>query len=155
MIGSCHWTKACTHAGTVFVDLQKAFDLVDHGILLAKLTSCVGLQGSSLNWFISYLNGIRIITSINNTLSSELPLTHGVPQGSILGPILFLIFINDMPSCFEKCSVHLYADDTVIYYSDKDPCNIENVLNIELHKLYSWMNCNKLKINCTKTFSRH
>ena len=58
-----------------------------------------------------------------------------------------------MPSCFEKCSVHLYADDTVIYYSDKDPCNIENVLNIELHKLYSWMNCNKLKINCTKTVS--
>ena len=141
------------YTGTVFVDLQKAFDLVDHGILLAKLTSGVGLQGSSLNWFRSYLNGRRIITSINNTLSSELPLTHGVAQGSILGPILFLIFINDMPSCFEKCSVHLYADDTVIYYSDKDPCNIENVLNIELHKLYSWMNCNKLKINCTKTVS--
>lgn len=139
------------YTGTVFVDLQKAFDLVDHEILLAKLTSYIGLNGTSLKWFYSYLNGRRIITSINNTLSSELPVTHGVPQGSILGPILFLIFINDMPTCFGKCSVHLYADDTVIYYSDKDPRTIESVLNYELQKLDIWMNHNKLKINCTKT----
>ena len=76
-----------------------------------------------------------------------------MPQGSILGPVLFLLFINDMPDCFEKCSVHLYADDTVIYYSDKDPKVIENVLNSELQKLDNWMCRNKLKINCTKTVS--
>ena len=139
------------YTGTVFVDLQKAFDLVDLDILLEKLTIMLGLKGKSLNWFHSYLNGRRIATSINNTLSSELPVTHGVPQGSILGPILFLLFINDLPNCFEKCSVHLYADDTVIYFSDKDPNIIECVINQELQKLDTWMTSNKLKINCTKT----
>ena len=141
------------YSGSVFIDLQKAFDLVDLDILLEKMVSILGIKGKSLTWFSSYLFGRHILTSINNTLSSELPMTHGVPQGSILGPTLFLLFINDMPNCLKKCSVHLYADDTVIYYSDKDPNVIETILNAELQQLQNWMCRNKLKINCTKTVS--
>ena len=78
------------YTGTMFVDLQKAFDLVDLDILLEKLTIMLGLKGISLNWFHSYLNGRRITTSINNTLSSELPVTHGVyRKGLILVPYFF------------------------------------------------------------------
>ena len=74
-----------------------------------------------------------------------------MPQGSLIGPILFAIFINDLASLFDKCSFHLYADDTVLYYSDKDPQVVESVLNDELNKVFKWMNENKLKLNCTKT----
>ena len=139
------------YIGTVFVDLQKAFDLVDLDILLEKLTTILNLKGPSLNWFYSYLKGRHITTSINGKLSAELPVTHGVPQGSILGPILFLLFINDMPNCFSKCTVHLYADDTVVYCADKNPKKIESILNEDLKKLYDWMSCNKLRVNCSKT----
>ena len=148
------WLHALDHGmytGAVFVDLQKASDLVDLDILIDKLISILKLNGTSLSWFHNYLNGRYITTSINNTLSSELPVTHGVSQGSIFGPILFLLFINDMPSCFKKCAVHLYADDTVIYHSNEDPKVIESVLNQELLKLHNWMGQNRLKINCSKT----
>ena len=93
----------------------------------------------------------KIITFLNNTLSEEYSINNGVPQGSLIGPILFAIFINDLASLFDKCSFHLYADDTVLYYSDKDPQVVESVLNDELNKVIKWMDKNKLKLNCTKT----
>ena len=89
-------------------------------------------------------------TSINNFSSSELILTHGVPQGSIFGPLLFIIYINDLSEVFNNCSLHLYADDTVIYYSHKDPFEVQSVMNYELKSLSKWMNQNKLYINCEK-----
>ena len=149
------WLRALDkgeYTGNIFVDLQKAFDMVDHEILFKKL-KCIGITGMSLEWFRSYLTDRKIITSMNNVSSNELPLKYGVPQGSLLGPLLFLIFINDLPKCFDKCSVHLYADDTVIYYADKDITTIETILNKELRSLDSWMRQNRLKVNCSKTVS--
>ena len=149
------WIRAIDrgeYVGSIFVDLQKAFDMVDHETLLKKLED-IGITELSLEWFRSYLTDRKIITCINNIPSKELPLKHGVPQGSLLGPLLFLIFINDLPSCFNKCSVHLYADDTVIFYADKNVSNIQKVLNEELRSLDIWMRCNKLKVNCSKTVS--
>ena len=136
--------------GTIFVDLQKAFDMVDHLILLSKMES-MGVKGVELEWFKSYLSNRRIRTSVNNELSDEKLISSGVPQGSLLGPLLFIIFINDINSAFSKCKLHLYADDTVIYFSHKNPRVIENILNKELKSLDEWMNNNNLKINYEKT----
>ena len=138
------------YTGAVFVDLQKAFDTVDHQVLLNKLYS-IGLDEMSLQWFESYLSERRIVTMINNVMSNERVLTHGVPQGSLLGPLLFTIFINDLPKIFNLCHVHLYADDTVIYFSHKCPTVVESVLNDEMEYLDKWMSRNKLLINYTKT----
>ena len=95
----------------------------------------------------------RIVSKVNKSLSEEKQLTHGVPQGSILGPLLFCIFINDLPDIFKLCQVHLYADDTVIYFSHKNPNVLESALNTEMEVLDKWMAENKLLINYTKTVS--
>ena len=137
------------YIGTIFVDLQKAFDMVDHLILVSKLES-MGVIGVELQWF-EHLSNRRIRTSVNNVLSDERLTTKGVPQGSLLGPLLFIIFINDINSAFNTCKVHLYADDTVIYYSHNNPKVVENVLNKEMNSLDAWMNKNNLKINYDET----
>ena len=138
------------YTGALFVDLRKAFDVVDHKELLKKL-SAIGINGVALQWFKNYLSDRRIVTMVNDTLSNEKVLTHGVPQGSLLGPLLFVIFINDISSVFRS---HLYADDTVIYYSDKNVNVIKSVLNTELQVLdkYPFIQ-NKLLVNYDKTVS--
>ena len=134
------------YTGAVFVDLQKAFDMVNIQCLLEKLKR-VGIKETNLNWFHSYLSDRKIVTCIHNCNSEELPIRQGVPQGSILGPLLFIIFINDLPTIFKSCNIHLYADDTVIYFSHKDPHVVQSTLNRELLILDRWMNLNRLKNN--------
>ena len=99
--------------GAVFLDLTKAFDTVDHCILLSKL-SAIGVSPSSIKWFESYLSNRKQRTSCGNELSDALPVTVGVPQGSILGPLLFVVYINNLPDAVINSEVTLYADDTVL-----------------------------------------
>ena len=114
--------------GAVFLDLSKAFDTVDHQLLLKKLKS-LGLNNNSMDWFKSYLSSREQVVSIGNCLSSPKPITVGVPQGSILGPLLFII---DLPQCLRQCKIILYADDTLIFYSAKTAQDVEIYLNIDL-----------------------
>lgn len=147
------WLSAIDHGlltGAVFIDLRKAFDTVDPFILLNKLSN-IGVSASCLSWFRSYLTGRRICTVINSSTSKESSIDYGVPQGSILGPLLFVIYIDDLVKHLEQCSVHLYADDTVIYFSNKDVHMIESVLNSELQNIFDWLGSSKLSLNCNKT----
>ena len=136
--------------GAMFLDLTKAFDTVDHGILLSKLFS-IGLSGNSLQWFQSYVTERKQRTSCENELSSELPVTHGVPRGSILGPLLFVIYINDLPNVLESCCASLYADDTVIYCYGSSSQELSEKLNRDLLSVAKWLNEHKLTLNLKKT----
>ena len=117
----------------VFIDFSKAFDTVNHEILLAKLFK-YGIRGHSLEWFNSYLTNRLQFVQIDNVQSSTLTMTCGVPQGSTLGPLLFLIYINDIVNCSSILSFRLFADDTNIFYVNKDPTEVEIVMNRELKK---------------------
>ena len=105
--------------GVAFIDLRKAFDTVNHEILIDKLL-VIGASSITLKWFKSYLSNRIQRVSYNEVVSDALPISTRVPQGSILGPLLFLIFINDMPNVIEHGKISMYADDTTLYVSDKD-----------------------------------
>ena len=122
----------------VFVDLEKAFDTVNHQILLSKLKH-YGLRDKSLEWFTSYLSNRSQQVSVNGELSQSNQVTCGVPQGSILGPLLFLIYINDMHKAIKHSSVYHFADDTNLLYSHKNPKTLRNKVNQDLKLLYEWL----------------
>ena len=135
--------------GMVLLDLQKAFDTVNHGILLFKLQS-MGFNVNSVKWMCSYLTGREQIVDVNGTVSPPSKITCGVPQGSILGPMLFLLYVNDMKSAV-GCKLLLYADDSALIVSDNCVNNIENVLSGELHNISKWLVDNKLSLHLGKT----
>ena len=134
----------------VFIDLKKAFDTVDHKILLHKLDH-YGFRGVINKWFSSYLQGRTQTTQIDSYISAQNDITYGVPQGSVLGPLLFLIYINDVQECSEKLKFFLFADDTNILYADKNLRSLELIVNQELCKLYDWLTANKLTLNIKKS----
>ena len=137
------------HVISVFIDLRKAFDTVDHDILLYKL-SRYGIRGHANNFFKSYLNNRKQFTYINGVKSSLRDFTCGVPQGSVLGPILFLIYVNDLQYSMPNACLRLFADDTALVVNNS---NIDTLIVDVKHKLkivHEWCTCNKLTINDTK-----
>ena len=134
----------------LFVDLKKAFDTIDHEILLGKLNR-YGFSSETVELFRNNLSGRTQITVINNVPSGSCKITCGVPQGYILGPLLFLLYINDLPKCQLVSNGRLFADDTNLTYADDDLNKIISVLNDDLKILQNWLNMNKLSLNVMKT----
>ena len=116
----------------------KAFDSVDHDLLINKLES-YGLKNTELNWFKSYLSHRKQVASVGEETSNYCPITSGVPRGSILGPLLFVLFIKDLPKVLTKCHILMYADDTVIYFSATDSQVIADTLTNELVLVNNWL----------------
>lgn len=139
------------YTGMVMLDLQKAFDTVDHAILMSKL-KCMGFNDVTLNWFSSYLTGRSQVCDVDGVLSESKEITCGVPQGSILGPLLFLIYVNDM-SAAVNCKLLLYADDSALMVSGKEVDDIEQTLSRELESVRDWLLDNKLSLHLGKTES--
>ena len=134
----------------IFIDLRKAFDTVNHEILLNKLDH-YGIRGTALNWFKSYLFNRKQYVFHNGVSSQYQFITSGVPQGSVLGPLLFLLYINDLPNISKVLNFFLFADDTNIYYEADTPAKLEKVINKELKKLRIWLIVNRLSLNIDKT----
>ncbi len=136
----------------LFIDFRKAFDHVNSELLIHKLSK-YGFTNGALNLISSYFNKRTQITIYDNCMSDPIDLNLGVPQGSVLGPLLFLIFINDLPSYLNDTNSTLFADDTTIYQSSH---NFDDVLinfNNSMDKLLQWCMHNKLVINWKKTFA--
>ena len=134
----------------IFVDFQKAFDTVNHEILLKKLDH-YGFRGSVNEWFRSYLTGRKQKVVINGFESESKSLLHGVPQGSVLGPILFLIYINDLHHCIRYCTTYHFADDTNLLNISKDYKSLQRQVNYDLFNLHKWLTANKISLNEGKT----
>ena len=125
--------------GLSLIDFRKAFDLVDHGVLLRKLAAC-HLSPESIQWFKSYLEGRLQKVSINGVISSSLPITSGVTQGSLLDPLLFIIFINGLPLSVANKSMHTYANDTTQVVAGY------NVMEEDLRNINKWAANNRMAL---------
>ena len=134
---------------SIFLDLSKAFDTVNHQILLQKLYR-YGIRGVPLQWFKSYLESRTQYVYVENVKSNPLSI-QCVPQGSTLGPLLFFIYINDIPNCLEKANIRTFADDTTLFYSSNSLQDLEKTINEEFNHLLSYCSANKLSVNFKKT----
>ena len=133
-----------------FIDLKKAFDTVDHQILL-NILKVYGLSGKEITWFELYLGNCKQCGRVYGQTSNLQPIKLGVPQGSCLGPLLFLIFINDLPLKLNGSVASMNADDTSISFSSNSISTISNVFNKDLESLRIWLEENKLSLNVAKT----
>ena len=134
----------------VFLDFSKAFDTVIHKILLDKLY-LYGIRGTALDWITNYLSDRKQYVVYNNTKSDEKHITCGVPQGSILGPLLFLLYVNDICNVSDILFPILFADDTNIFLNGKNTDELVQCMNCELNKVVIWLAANKLSLNIKKT----
>ena len=135
--------------GVIFLDLKKAFDTMDHAILLVKLK----LHGVFLSTGFdpTYLTESSKPLLMELNLISQCNVTSGIPQGSILGPLLFTIYINDLPSCNLFSKPRMYADDTTLTSSAENPYVLEHKMNFDMNLIQSWLTANKLTLNVKKT----
>ena len=129
-------------AAGVFVDMKKAFDMVVHEIFIRKLEH-YGVRGAVKDWFCSYFANRKQFVSINNQNSTIQTILTGVPQSSVLGPLLFLIYINDLHNCIKYSRTYHFADDTNMLYSDKSLYTLANKVNRDLKNLSQWLKAYK------------
>ena len=134
------------YVGTVFLDLCKAFDTVDHEILLSKLAG-VGMKGNSLKWFRSYLTDRMQFVRFENSISMTGRITCGVPQSSVLGPLLVLNICSRPSQASQPCETSQFADDTSIYTASKFIPEIEHRLKSDLVEVSSWLRKQKLEVS--------
>ena len=148
-----NWLNAINNSetvGTVFLDLTKAFDLVNHKLLIQKLAA-YKFSSSTQSWFQSYLTNRSQQVNISGKLSDPQHIAAGVPQGSVLGPLLFLIYINDLPLSIQTCILDLFADDATLSCSDPSILNLTNCLNEDLKNFQDWCIRNDMVVNVPKT----
>ena len=126
------------------------FDIVNHDILLRKLEH-YEIRGESLEWLKSYLENRKQCVNINGNSSKCSDITCGIPQGSVLGPLLLLIHINDIYTSSLNVSFHLFADDTCLFYSNKNLKTLETNVNVALNNVSNWLKANKLTLNVKKS----
>lgn len=138
------------HLIAIFLDLSKAFDTIDHAILLKKLQH-IGIHSNVLRWFQSYLSNRYQYVSIKSKKSTPSLISTGVPQGSILGPILFLIYINDLGNACNSLNYVQFADDTTLFMAGKNLADLNNKVNSDLNNIFKWLCANKLSLNVSKT----
>ena len=136
--------------GILAIDLSKAFDAINHTILIRKLHN-MGINGKFLELIKDYLRDRTQCVKYMDIMSKKEPITHGVPQGSILGPIFFMIFMNDLNEVVENCKILSYADDTTLYFTSKNASNIQVAINQDINKLEKWFLENRMKLNESKT----
>ena len=129
-----------------FADLQKAFDTVEHDVLLVKLGH-FDIRGIANEWCKSYLVDRKQSVLVNGHVSNKASVKYGVPQGSILGPLLFLIHINDLNHALKFCKVHNFADDTNLVYFSRSAKKLNKYINIDMKNLTNWLNANKISLN--------
>ena len=147
------WRKAIDESkftAAAFLDVSKAFDSVNHDILLSKL-ACYGVMDNSLMWFASYLSGHRQRVTLRGSFSDWGMIRAGVPQGSILGPLLFSIYMNDLPSVVRGCQLNMYADDTELHCSSGDLFSAQHGLQCDLDSIEFWLRTNQLSLNVGKS----
>ena len=140
---------------SIYMDMSKAFDTLNHDIILDKL-SYYGVEGTAIQWFDSYLYNRSIYVETDNMKSSVRTLTTGVPQGSTLGPLLFLIYMNDISNSSNLFKYVLFADDTnlfstIEYTLPSHTSTVNELLNNEMANIYEWLTVNRLSLNLTKT----
>ena len=133
----------------IFLDYAKAFDVMPHDVLLDKLTSQYNISGNMWQWIKSFIHGRKQRVVFKGSFSSWLPVSSGVPQGSVLGPLLFNLFINDLPLVTSSTCL-LFADDTLLYRPIKSP-NDEQQLQHDINQIQLWCDVNKMKLNTKKT----
>ena len=134
----------------VYVDFSKAFDTLNRSILIKKL-AIYGIRGIPLELFKSYLDDRFQAVKVNNIISEFKPINAGVPQGSVLGPILYLIYVNEIPSISDKFSTCLFADDTTLIFENSDKYDLFNQCDYGVNLFFSWCCANRLSINVSKT----
>lgn len=133
-----------------FIDYKKAFDCINTKILMDKLIA-IGLDHTNLKWFQNYFGNRTQCVKLNNSISSESSVTCGVPQGSVLGPLLFLLYVNDLPNLPLSSKILLYADDVAIFTSGPQLQDIIDTMTRDIELIINWSNYNRLTINFSKT----